>query len=340
MTVPITVLMAVHDGASYVERALASIHEQTRPDFQFLVVDDASTDRTPQILASAAEEDGRISVIRNAQNLGLTKSLNIGLRAATGEYVARIDADDIAAPPRLEIQADFLDSHPDHVLVGARERVVDGGGRERRIGRGALSARPFRYLSYFAPPIAHSTAMFRLATVRQHNLQYDEGCRTAQDFEFWQRILRFGKGCRLQNLLVDVREHDRSISHQRKAEQADTAIAMSVKALARDFGQLGSDRLAELAAFMVAGRLTDGVTLTGVIATALELEESFVEQSGAGPSERREIRALTVNRILKGASRLEGTRSTPMLSGLTRLFCRRPLVVAKEVISVGGRRTW
>jgi glycosyltransferase involved in cell wall biosynthesis len=340
MTPSITVLMAVHNGEAFLEQALASVRHQTRPEFEFIVVDDASTDASASILASVASEDGRISVIRNARNLGLTRSLNVGLRAARGEYIARIDADDIAAPRRLEIQADFLARHSDHVLVGSRERVIDAEGRRKQLGRGGLEGAAFRYLSYFAPPIVHSSAMFRHATIQQHGLAYDEGCRTAQDFELWQRLLRFGEGCRLPDILVEVREHDRRISHKQNSKQADTAIAVSASALARDFRQVDAELLAQVAAFLVAGRVPPDAKLAGIIDTALDVEARFVGHSGADRRERKKIRALTVNRILKGAANSARALSTEMLSSLARLLGRRPMVVVREVILVAGRRTW
>ena len=116
MTAPkVTVLMSVLNGEDYLREAIDSVLAQTFMDFEFLIIDNASTDMTPRIIASYS--DSRIRVLRNDNVLTLTQSLNKGMRAARGDLIARLDADDLAMPERLEKQVRFLDAHPDVFLV-------------------------------------------------------------------------------------------------------------------------------------------------------------------------------------------------------------------------------
>jgi len=106
----VTVLMPVYNGEKYLNEAIDSILGQTFKDFKFLIINDGSTDGTADILKSY--KDSRIKVTNNEKNIGLTKSLNKGLKMAKSEYIARMDADDISLPTRLQKQVEFMDSHP------------------------------------------------------------------------------------------------------------------------------------------------------------------------------------------------------------------------------------
>ena len=121
--------MPVYDGMPYLPLALDSILRQTFRDFEFIVIDDGSTDATADILAVCAARDPRLRVLTLPQSRGIVAALNSGLGAARGEFIARMDADDIALPERLEQQVGFLDAHPDHVLVGSSSSFIDSVGK-------------------------------------------------------------------------------------------------------------------------------------------------------------------------------------------------------------------
>ena len=128
MAPKVSVVMCVHNGERYLYEALESVLNQTFEDFEFIIVDDASADNTPAILKEYAAQDGRIRLMRNAHNLGLTRSLNKALRLAKGEYIARQDADDISLPQRLEKQVEFLNSNSRTAVVGSWTEVIDEYG--------------------------------------------------------------------------------------------------------------------------------------------------------------------------------------------------------------------
>ena len=124
MSARVSVLLAVHNGGEYLHEAVDSVLAQTYEDFELLLVDDASTDGAVDSLAP----DTRIRVLRNERNLGQIPSLNRGLQAALGEYVARLDHDDLCFPRRLERQVDLLDSHPAVALAATWADIVETNG--------------------------------------------------------------------------------------------------------------------------------------------------------------------------------------------------------------------
>jgi len=122
----VTVLMPVYNGERYLNEAVDSILGQTFTDFEFLIIDDASTDKTPEILRSY--DDPRIRVVTNEENLGLSKSLNKGLALARGEFIARMDADDVSYPYRLQVQHEFMTQHPGAGVIGSWAEYIDRKG--------------------------------------------------------------------------------------------------------------------------------------------------------------------------------------------------------------------
>lgn len=231
--VPITVLMAVHNGEQFLRETLASIAAQSLADYEFVIIDDASSDASSAILAQAAARDARLRIHRNPQNIGLTRSLNVGLGLARGEYIARIDADDTCTPDRLGAQHAFMTAHPDYAGVTCGFEMIDGAGKRVRLVQDALDDWQVRWLSGWNPPAPHPTYFFRrLAPDGTPNL-YDEAFRTAQDFDLWSRLGAQGPTCVLPDVLVHYRRHDGSITKVKRHEQAQNCAAIGQRNLAR-----------------------------------------------------------------------------------------------------------
>lgn len=121
----ISVVMSVYNGEKYLGEAIESILNQTFKDFEFIIINDGSTDKSLEIIKSYKDE--RIVII-DQKNMGLAKALNNGIKIAKGKYIARMDADDISMPNRLEIQYDFMERHPECVAVGSNAEVIDMDG--------------------------------------------------------------------------------------------------------------------------------------------------------------------------------------------------------------------
>jgi GT2 family glycosyltransferase len=217
MTPRVTVLMAVHNGEPYVRESLQSVLDQTFSDFELLVVDDASTDATVEIVTGLA--DDRIRILRNDSNLGQVPSLNRGLPEARGEYVARLDADDACLPTRLARQVEILDAQPRVGLVGTWMDAVDERGR--LLGRLQKTLEDYVDFLYHTlimrVYVSHPSAMYRRDPVLALG-GYDEATGPAEDKDLWRKLALERFEARIvPEPLVRYRLHD----HQLSQTQAD-----------------------------------------------------------------------------------------------------------------------
>lgn len=214
----VSVVMAVHNGARHLGLAVESILGQSYPDLEFITVDDGSTDGTPNILRDYA--DPRIVAIHNERNLGLAASLNKALTLAQGEYVARMDADDVALPHRLERQVAFLETHSDVGILGSRVYLIDADGCGLGVQDMPTSDLQIRWTSLISNPFLHPTVMLRRNLLREYNLRYDEDLQTSQDFDLWLRMLPHARGANLAEPLLLYRRGG-GISHAQAETQRE-----------------------------------------------------------------------------------------------------------------------
>jgi glycosyltransferase involved in cell wall biosynthesis len=199
--------MAVHNGELYLRQAIDSILDQTFRNFEFIIINDGSTDSTADILDSY--RDSRVSVISNSENLGLTASLNMGLDAASGEYIARMDCDDISLSERLDKQVAFMDQSPKIAASGTWARDIDGTGKV--LGNRCLGVGSRMTYDYWWPtPIIHPSAIIRKSLLRNH--RYDPSIRYAQDYDLWLRLRKESALDNLPEYLLLYRVHRESIS--------------------------------------------------------------------------------------------------------------------------------
>ena len=202
----VSVVMSVFNGERFLLEAVDSILGQTYGDLELIVIDDGSTDGSSAILEQRGLEDPRLRIFHQA-NVGLTRSLNRGVGLATGEYIARMDADDIADPTRIERQVAFMDAHPDVGLLGTGYREIDAEGRVLgvkafpMVDDRTLRATLIRYNPFF-----HASVMLRREVFAAVGL-YDPALALVEDYEMWFRVAR---RFRLANLMepLGMRRYD------------------------------------------------------------------------------------------------------------------------------------
>lgn len=222
----ISVVMSVYNGEKYLREAINSILEQSYADFEFIIIDDCSTDNSLDIIKSY--KDNRIRLIRNKANLRLPASLNMGIRLANGKYIARMDADDISLPDRFLKQVNYLESHPEVVALGGSFQAIDGNGRNLYKHHALIEEKLDRY--YLIPsPLAHPTVMMRREIIVNNNLFYDVKYSSAQDYDLWLRIRKYFKIANLPEVLLKYRIHKKSISSVRSHEQMDNTYIIFSK---------------------------------------------------------------------------------------------------------------
>lgn len=215
----VTVLMSVYNEERYLDEAIRSILNQTFTDFEFIIINDGSTDGTLDILRKYEQVDSRI-LVHNQANRGLTASLNRGGELANGKYIARMDADDISTPNRLERQVCYFNDHPYLALLGTWAEAIDERGRI--LWKICPPADPIllKWRMLFKNNIIHSSVMFNKE--KSINLGgYNPNIAFAQDYDLWTRMMRHYDIAQLPEILVHLRDHSAQITAKHFEDQKE-----------------------------------------------------------------------------------------------------------------------
>jgi len=223
----VSVIMAVYNGMPYLKEAVKSILDQTFKDFEFIIIDDASTDGTQQYLKIL--KDRRIKIITNKKNLGLASSLNKALKLSKGEYIARMDADDISLPDRFKTQLEFLESHSAISLCGSWADLIDENGKvigEKKYPTAGIEVK--KALRWYQP-IIHPTFMAKSKIYKELG-GYDKNFDYAEDYEFLVRAMKKYKFANIPEKLLFWRQADnrRSRKSMRKVDVADFKVKLEI----------------------------------------------------------------------------------------------------------------
>lgn len=205
----ISVLMPVFNCRQYIEDSVNSILNQTFSDFEFLIIDDSSTDGTFEYLKSLT--DPRITLIRKPQNTGYTVSLNIGLKMAKGKYIARMDGDDISLSDRFAKQVTFMDANPDIIVCGGGYEAI--GSDFKFIPKTSNEDIVLEMMSF--SPIAHPTVFLRNSILKNNNIQYNTKYEPAEDYQLWMILSEYGKLANLSDVLIYYRIHQNQTTNLR-----------------------------------------------------------------------------------------------------------------------------
>jgi len=214
-TTKISVVMSVYNGKEFLNESIQSILNQTFKDFEFIIINDCSTDKSLEKIKRYAKVDKRIILLKNKKKLGLTKSLNKGLKLAKGKYIARIDADDIALPERLEKQYDYLEKHKDIFLAGTGAYNIDEKDNVKSIKKPLTNSDLIKKTLYHKNCIYHPTIMFR-----NEDYLYREKFIYSQDYDFYLRLIfEKKKLTNIPNLLIKYRISSKAVSFSQTAKQ-------------------------------------------------------------------------------------------------------------------------
>lgn len=213
----VSVLMTVYNPGKYLSEAVESILNQTYQDFEFVMINDGSTDGSKKVLDDYAKTDDRIRLFHQ-ENHGLVYSLNRGLKLAKGKLVARMDSDDVSLLERLQKQVDYFSKHPDTVLLGTTFAEIDQDGRQTRVLTVLLEDDDIRRDMYFRCPFAHGSVMFRKDAMLEIG-GYRQAMWPAEDYDAWGRLRGKGDFANLPELLFQYRTGSESISSQNSDNQ-------------------------------------------------------------------------------------------------------------------------
>lgn len=234
----VSILMPVHNGERYLREAIDSMLLQTFRDFEFLIIDDGSSDRSVEIIESY--RDPRIVLKRFPTNRGTVHALNAGLLAAAGEYIVRMDCDDISLPQRLETQVRFMDSHPDTGVSGTAMRLIKKGKlKNTRIQ--PESDEELKIALLFNTCFFHPTVIMRTGLVKEH--PYPADLVYTQDYNYWTSLAPKTRFANLTDTLLYFREHDGQISSKKANLQITNARRIREAYLLRFTGKITSKEL-------------------------------------------------------------------------------------------------
>jgi glycosyltransferase involved in cell wall biosynthesis len=232
MNPAVSVMMPVYNAERYIAEAVQSILDQTFADFELLVVDDGSTDRSPSILRRFADRDPRVRLV-SRENRGISATRNELLSMALGEYVAVMDADDVSLPERLAVEVAYLRAHPDVVCVASQVHVIDELGRFLCDSHPGMDHDEIQEIALRGTcPLCHSSTMMRREVVAALG-GYREGMQPSEDHDLFLRLGEVGRLVGLPDILVKYRNHGRSISVTQQERQGDLSKVASDQACDR-----------------------------------------------------------------------------------------------------------
>lgn len=224
----VSFVMSCHNAAPWLSRSLPSMAAQTWRDLEMVLVDDGSTDSTAALLRDFADRDDRVRLIHKP-NTGLADSLNVGIAAARGEWIARLDADDWCAPERISLQMRAAEADPRGVYVGSGSQLVDARGRALQAYEFPRDGRALRdNLMHFRRFPAHSSALLRRSSFDQVG-GYRPRIARAEDYDLWLRLSEVGHLTSVPQPLVSITSHAEQVSrhNQGLSQWADSLVALS-----------------------------------------------------------------------------------------------------------------
>jgi len=203
----VTILMPAYNASLYIKESIESMLNQSFSDFELLIINDGSKDNTSEVVKSIVDE--RIRLVENEQNLGLANTLNKGMKLAKGEYLARMDADDLSTPNRLQTQVDYLDSHPDVILCSMAMHQFGA------IEKDLVLPQDFERIKIdllFASAIGHASSMWRNQEFIEKKLFFKQDEFPAEDFGLWTRAVREGKLVNLPEIMYMYRIYPEQVT--------------------------------------------------------------------------------------------------------------------------------
>ena len=225
----VTVLMSIYNGEKFLRESIESILGQTFTNFEFIIVDDGSTDSSNEIIRSY--DDPRICLVENEKNIGLTKSLNKGIDLCRGKYIARMDADDISLSKRIEKQILFMDQNPTVGVCGSWVNYFRSG--KKTVLRSPSDPEEIKANLFFRNIIFHPTVIFRKDLPSGDSVSYNENYLRAQDYELWARLVHLINFSNINEVLVKLRSHSNTVYRTDRKSQVKYGDKVKTKQIQR-----------------------------------------------------------------------------------------------------------
>ena len=230
----VSVVLPVYNAQAYLSEAIESILEQDYKHFEFIIIDDGSSDDSSNIIKKYIG-DKRVKHIVLRQNIGISLALNFGIEMAKGKYIARMDADDIAVPHRFSTQVEFMEKHNDYVVCGSSVIFFNEHSEQCRAIFPSSNEEIRAALSFFSHHISHPTVMMRTDTIKDHKLAYSTSHLYAEDYHLWSKIIKLGKLYNFKEPLLYYRHHKNQISEEYRHKQIEVSRSVLKDYLSKFF---------------------------------------------------------------------------------------------------------
>lgn len=325
----ISVIMPVYNTEKYVAEAIESILNQTFTDFELIIINDCSSDRTPEIIAEYALKDQRIRLINNPQNSGPAKSRNDGILQSHGIYIALMDADDISHPDRFEKQVAYLDHHQEVFVLGSSVQKIDPAGNPLEVWRLPVQDKIIRWhilyrnsRVYCNPTVMIRRNLFSIVSM------YNEAIKSYDDFELWTRLFTHKeiKFANLPALLVKYRVHSTSLTANFSTDQASGTRQLRANLLSELL--LRQVNLKSISAYE-SGCTLEKSEIPEIICTWFETYQKFIKEFKVSVWEKLIISKEILVRIV-GYVNFQGSNHKVKLADL------RPFLSAWQMVSIAA----
>jgi len=223
----VSVIMPAYNCGTYIEKALYSLINQTYKNLEIIVVDDGSKDDTWEVIQRFAKKDKRIKPYQNEINSRIVKTLNYAISKSSGKYLARMDGDDERMLDSIEKQVDFMEKHPDVVIVGGSSEVCDSNMKVLNKRVYLFTDSEIRKKLFRFSPFTHATIVMRASMVPSNPYSLD----CAEDYDLYFRLAKNGKLANLSDVLYKIRTHEGSTSQSRARYQEKLTLYIRLKAV-------------------------------------------------------------------------------------------------------------
>ena len=254
----VSILMPVYNAEPYLSEAILSMLNQTYTDFELIILDDCSTDRSADVIQTFS--DTRIIYHRNEVNCGLANNLNSGLKLAKGKYIARMDGDDISLPHRLQTQVDFLESHPDIDLCSCAMQMF---GADNQLWVRDRDPEQVKITMMFYTAVLHASSVFRRDVFEQNNLYYKQETFPAEDYDLWARAAFFCRMVNLPDVMYLYRMHRTQVTST-DPRSAEKCREIQIRYLSKALPVLSKKEIIDFVDGFIAHKITDITEIRGI----------------------------------------------------------------------------
>ncbi|MDE6444895.1 MAG: glycosyltransferase [Muribaculaceae bacterium] len=231
------------EPSQWIQEAIDSILNQTFSDFEFIIINDnPERKELSDFLEENRLKDNRIKVINNETNIGLTKSLNIGLNESKGKYIARMDADDISLPRRFEKQVKYLNNHPECGIIGC---WIEMFGSKTGVFKCKENDEDLKSIQFFQSPFDHPATMMRTSVLKDCGIKYNENLRYAQDQDLWASLSKVCEFYNVQEILFKHRFNHQQVSKNHSSEQSNNVKITRTKLIHDYLAKYNLERILE-----------------------------------------------------------------------------------------------